>query len=207
MPVASCTADSAEKCDPVCRTGCGCQEKCAVINGALGCTTPFGTLGAVGAACSVMIDGSDNCSPGLTCMVDGCGSRCYAYCRSDLDCPMSACNRDAGGGQKVCDVPYVSCNPVTANPAVWGCPLLNEGCYLSPTARDVTLCDCPFSTKGIGMPCKLDHDCDAGLVCIDPTGGNTYECHQVCSLTAATTCVTGGVCLPLNNSAKYGFCN
>jgi hypothetical protein len=206
-PPTTCTAAAGLTCDPVCQTGCGCHDKCAVVDGALACTTPFGSLGAVGDACTIATDGSDNCRPGLTCMADGCGSRCYAYCRADQDCPMSACNRDAGGGQKVCDVPYVSCHPVIASPPNWGCPLSNDGCYLSPSARDVTLCDCPLAANRIGQPCKIAHDCNAGLVCIDPEGGNNYECHQVCSLTGANTCISGSACLSLNNSTQYGFCN
>jgi hypothetical protein len=209
QPPTGCTGAAGLTCDPVCQKGCGCHQKCAVINGALACTTPFGPFGAVGDACTIATDGSDNCKPGLTCMVDGCGNRCYAYCRSDQDCPMSVCNRDAGAGQKVCDVLHLSCNPIKTTPATWGCPLMNDGCYLSPTAVDVTLCDCPFGGNGggIGAACKLPRECDAGLVCIDPTGGNNYECHQVCSLGGATTCVGGGSCLSLNGSAKYGFCN
>jgi hypothetical protein len=210
QPPMTCAAASGLTCDPVCQKGCGCHQKCAVVNGALACTTPFGPFGAVGDACTIASDGaSDSCSPGLTCMMDGCGNRCYAYCRSDQDCPMSACNRDAGGGQKVCDVLHVSCNPVKTVPATWGCPLVNDGCYLSPTAVDVTLCDCPFGGNGggIGAACKLPRECDAGLVCIDPTGGNNFLCHQVCSLTGANTCLLGGACRPLNLSAKYGFCN
>ena len=207
QPPTTCTAAAGLKCDPVCQKGCGCREKCAVISGALACTTPFGTLGAVGDACTVATDGSDNCSPGLTCMTDGCGSRCYAYCRADQDCPTSACTRDAGGGQKVCDVPYVTCHPIKDPMTAWGCPLQNEGCYLSPTVGDRTYCDCPFGAGGIGAQCKLSRECDAGLVCIDPTGGNNFQCHQVCALGGATTCIGGGSCLSLNGSAKYGFCN
>ncbi|HEX4404636.1 MAG TPA: hypothetical protein VH560_07400 [Polyangia bacterium] len=210
-PVATCTAAAGLTCDPYCQTGCGCHDKCAVVNGALACSTPFGTLGNTGDACTIASNGADNCRPGLTCVTDGCGNRCYKYCRSDQDCPMSACNRDAGAGQKVCDVPHVTCNPIKTTPSTWGCPLTNDGCYLSPTVVDVTLCDCPNVTSptggGIGAPCKVSHDCYAGLVCIDPTGGNNFQCHEVCMLGAATTCIGGGSCTALNRSAKYGFCN
>jgi hypothetical protein len=207
QPPATCTAAAGLKCDPVCQKGCGCREKCAVVNGALACMTPFGSLGAVGDACTTATDGSDNCAPGLTCLNDGCGSRCYTYCRVDQDCPTSACNRDAGGGQMVCDVPYVTCHPIKDPMTAWGCPLQNEGCYLSPTVGDRTYCDCPFGAGGIGASCKLSRQCDAGLVCIDPTGGNNFQCHQVCPLGSASTCIGGGSCLSLNGSAKYGFCN
>ena len=209
-PPATCTAAAGLTCDPVCQKGCGCHDKCAVVNGALACSTPFGTLGNTGDPCTVATNGADNCRPGLTCMTDGCGNRCYAYCRSDQDCPMSACNRDAGAGQKVCDVPHVTCNAIKTTPATWGCPLTNDGCYLAPTGTDVTLCDCPYvgaAGGGIGASCKLPRECDAGLVCIDPTGGNNFQCHQVCALGGATTCIGGGSCLSLNGSAKYGFCN
>ena len=203
--------------EPTCPTTCKCHEKCAVVNGALTCTAPFGA-GKVGDACTTATDGSDNCSPGLTCIMDGCGARCYAYCRTDVDCPMSACSRDGGAGQKVCDVPYVTCHAIKdPNPTIaWGCPLQNEGCYLSPSVADQTLCDCPVGMQGgIGASCTPSRQsftpampCFAGLVCLDPTGGNNFQCHQVCSLTSTTnTCVNAGACLPLNFSKTYGFCN
>jgi hypothetical protein len=207
-PVATCTAAAGLTCDPVCQTGCKCHEKCAVVSGALACKAPFGTLGHVGDACVTATDGSDNCAPGLTCMVDGCGARCYAYCRADKDCPTSACNRDAGAAQKVCDVPYVSCHPIRDMTAGFGCPLTNDACYLSPTAVDVTMCDCPAGSGLPGASCKLPHDCVGMEVCIDPTGGNNPQCHQVCDVTSMTSsCIGGGACLPLNGSKKFGFCN
>ena len=52
------------------------------------------------------------------CVVDGCSTtgRCYQFCKADKDCSSAPCSKDVGGGQKVCDVPTVACNPVGATP-------------------------------------------------------------------------------------------
>ncbi|HEV3032122.1 MAG TPA: hypothetical protein VG319_10805, partial [Polyangia bacterium] len=154
LPVTGCAPASSGKCDPVCQTGCtGCHEKCASNTaGTLTCNVPLDTRArGLGENCDIASKDqaaqTDNCAPGLVCLDDACGSRCYHYCKSDADCPMSTCTHDAGGGIKTCDVQAVTCNPIK-NMMPTDCPLAAQGCYLSSTVTDRTVCDCPFQAGG-----------------------------------------------------------
>jgi hypothetical protein len=214
MPVAGCTAEAGKKCDPLCQTGCGCHEKCSVNTaGALTCNVPSGpTIRHVGESCDPVVSQgpasqTDDCEPGLACLEQSCGRRCGRFCRSDNDCPNSACTRDIPGGFKVCDVAFSNCNPVkSAGPS--GCPGTSLGCYLSSTVTDRTFCDCSFNSVPVNGPCTVSRDCFGGLACVDATGSLDFHCLQVCSLTApGSGCIGGGTCRPLNGSKMYGYCN
>ena len=119
----SCTPTDAGLCDPFCQTGCGCTEKCSVNTaGAATCNQLApGQVRGVQQPCEAQSSGTakqiDQCDQGLVCVEDACGSggangRCYQFCRSDNDCTDAPCNRDAGGGFKYCDVPFVACTPL-----------------------------------------------------------------------------------------------
>jgi len=213
MPVARCTP-GAGKCDPVCQTGCGCQEKClSNTMGTLTCSVPVvGRSRVIGEGCNVFAPGSatqsDDCAPGLVCLADGCGDRCYKYCKTDGDCPMSSCTRDAGGGVKICDVPNVACNPITNNGVADGCGTSSDSltCWLSSSGTDQTFCDCPgmFSIGRPNTTCTATRDCFPGLVCV---GLGTPLCRQVCSLTNNSADCQGGRCTAIGNNAKFGYCN
>jgi hypothetical protein len=214
-PVQPCTSDMSKKCDPLCQTGCNCQEKCSAIttgamSGTLTCNVPLPSRArALGEACDVSSGGTaqqtDNCAPGLVCRDDACGSRCYKLCKIDADCPMSTCTIDLGGGTKVCDVQATTCNPVGNSSTPMGCPGMVQGCYLSTTVTDRTVCDCPFKAGGPQASCVISRDCFPGLVCVDATGTGNATCHQACNI-ASPDC--GGLtCMPFNRSKKYGFCN
>jgi hypothetical protein len=214
MPVQGCTADTTKMCDPVCQSGCtGCQEKCSVNSkGALTCNVAGAgrTRGAF-EFCDISSDGSaaqkDNCAPGSVCRVDGCPQpRCYHFCKTNDDCPKSACITDVGSGVKVCDVDYVACNPVKNNGMPDGCGTDSDtlACYLSPTAKDSTFCDCPFMAQGVNASCVVSRDCFAGLVC----AGAIPTCHKACGLLAGISLdCPGSTCVPLNGSTKFGYCN
>jgi hypothetical protein len=213
MPVAGCVADTSKGCDPVCQKGCPvCTEKCSVTAmGVPTCNAPLQTRPrALGEACNISALNSsaqtDDCAPGLVCLNDACNARCYKFCKSDNDCPMSTCSRDAGGGVKVCDVQAVTCNPIK-NGMPTGCPADTQGCYLSTTVTDRTVCDCPFQAGGTNSSCTLSRDCFPGLVCVDVLGTGSSVCRPVCSLAVGASDCVGTTCMALKGSKKYGFCN
>jgi hypothetical protein len=232
--IASCPQSDAGLCDPVCNTGChDCFDKCSVNTaGQLTCNPPTsGPLVGTFGQCSQVSSGpdqTDNCAPGEFCYENAeCGARCYRFCRVDQDCANGAnCSRDAGGGNKFCDMPPVDCNPVknaASQLKYSGCvgPPNSLGCYLSSTSGR-TLCDCEYAGGRFGDSCTHSRDCLAGLVCYDPTGGTaqTALCFPVCRLPvdggvdptnpdAGESGCNGGVqkCLPFSSGATvYGYC-
>jgi hypothetical protein len=212
-PVMSCTP-AAGKCDPQCQTGCdACHQKCSVnTSGALTCNVPSGAgNGQEGDGCEQVLAGSeqqtDDCAPGLVCVDRSCKFECAKLCRKDEDCPGSTCSRDYATGFKVCDVKAVDCNPVKVLPGGTRCPGLAQGCYLSSTVTDRTVCDCPFNAVGEGKVCKFSRDCLPGMACLDVTGTTDFRCRIVCSLTGATSgCMGTQMCQPVNGSTKFGYC-
>jgi hypothetical protein len=213
MPVQGCTADTTKKCDPVCQTGCGCHEKCSANTmGTLTCNVPLNLRPKqLGEGCNPSSLGTaaqtDDCAPGLVCVNDACNARCYKFCKTDLDCPMSTCTRDAGGGVKICDVQAVTCNPVKMNGGTAGCMGQTQGCYLSPVVKDRTFCDCPMGAGNTNSACMFSRDCFPGLVCVDALGTGSSTCLPVCSVPNGSADCLGGTCNPLNKSTKYGYCS
>lgn len=207
-------------CDPTCQTECGCREKCTLNGiGDIACTAQRnGGPKPVGQGCDFNSQSStmqiDNCIPGSLCLDAECGPRCYRFCRSDSDCPKSQCSRNVGSGQKVCDVDFVTCNPVSG--ATSGCGAAALGCYLSATRKDVTLCDCQFlggsSGGGKNEACVNSRDClPGGLICVDLTGtGTGGHCLQVCRVggpMGTERPCPGGTCTSYLGSTTWGYCN
>jgi hypothetical protein len=215
VPIAGCAADTSKGCDPVCQSGCStCGQKCSSnTNGAPTCNVPLPTRPkGLGEACAIASASSsaqtDDCAPGLVCVMDTCASRCYKFCKSDMDCGASTCTRDAGGGVKICDVQPVTCNPIRTNGMPTGCPGDAQGCYLSGTVKDRTFCDCEFKAGGTNAPCSVSRDCFPGLVCVDVGGTGSSFCRPVCGLAVgASDCVGGTTCVALNKSTMFGYCN
>jgi hypothetical protein len=222
QPVPGCAADAGGgKCDPFCQSGCGgCKEKCSVNGmGALTCN-PLGE-GAVkqeGQGCNVVNENqaaqTDNCAPGLVCVVETCSAICARFCRVDADCSNGAlCNRAMPGGLKTCGIPVTNCNPVkAAGPS--GCVGNIQGCYLSSTVKDRTVCDCSILSLPRDASCSVSRDClAASLVCADASGsGLDLRCRVACSLipipnVANGGCPTGYTCRSHLGSEKYGYCN
>lgn len=212
-PVSGCTPMQPGKCDPLCQTGCdGCHQKCSVNTaGTFTCNDPAsGLVGMEGDTCEIVSSGSelqtDQCAPGLVCVDLACKSQCAKLCRVDGDCPGSTCTRNYVTGFKICDVKAVDCNPVRALGAT-KCPGTAQGCYLSATITDRTVCDCPGASQAEGKTCMLSRDCLPGLACVDATGTTDFRCYIVCSLQGATSGCTGAqTCHALNGSTKYGYC-
>jgi hypothetical protein len=214
-PLPGCSSSDAGACDPFCRTGCGgCRDKCTVADGDGGipqyaCAPVLGNpIGLFG-----LCDPSrDNCGPGLVCLPDNCGARCYAFCRGDGDCNGGSCARMGPGGLSVCDVAFAdACNPVPGSLA--NCPTMSQGCYISFNRPAHTLCDCPGGGHE-GDYCTGSRSCLFGSLCVDATGMGTAQCRRVCKLAnnsqdcpAQTTCRMYYGNSPLNTpNATYGFC-
>jgi hypothetical protein len=215
MPIMGCTPDTSKKCDPVCQSGCtGCNQKCSAVTGTTTatytCNTPLMLRPKMlGEGCNISSLGlpaqTDDCAPGLVCRQDNCATHCAKFCKTDADCPNSTCTIDVGGGVKVCDVPTVSCNPVKINNTTAGCSGANQGCYLSMTGTDRTVCDCPVGAGSVNSACTFTLDCFPGLVCVNVGGFST--CHQVCSLAAGANDCIGSSCGAYMGSKKFGYCN
>jgi len=223
QPVAGCTS-GAGTCDPTCQTGCACRQKCSVsTNGTLTCNAPQmqGFPRGLMQSCTYESLGSnqqtDNCGPGLVCVDDECFPRCYKFCQTDNDCTTASCTRDIGGGQKVCDVPFVdTCVPLMGGQNT-GCTGNTMSCYLSSTTPMHTICDCPQGASGPNGPCTKSRECNRGLACVDRGNGGTPTCLQVCRLNVdgGTDCNNGQVCHPYlgippgppaNANANFGYC-
>jgi hypothetical protein len=149
---------------------------------------------------------TDNCDPGLVCVMESCGNSCAKFCRTDADCPGATCTRSLAGGFKACDVQASTCNPVTMLMGA-ACPASAQECYLSSTTPDRTICDCPVGCQGNGASCGDSRECLPGLTCADPTNGNDLRCHPACSLTGASGCPGTQVCRAIKGSQKFGVCN
>jgi hypothetical protein len=215
-PVNGCAVMTAQLCDPVCQSGCACEEKCSVnATGTPTCNVPSpGLVRLINESCTVVLEGdpkqTDNCAPGLVCVTASCGSSCFKHCRTDGDCPAGApCTRTIGtSAYKFCDVPAVTCNPVTKLGDT-GCPGSAQGCYLSATVPDETRCDCPFRDLKPGDDCSVSRQCLRGLVCADPNGQNHLTCQIACNLTVDASkngCGVSQTCLPIKTSKTYGVC-
>ena len=222
-PVPGCTPGSG-MCDPACRTGCECPEKCSVnANGALTCNRPRmqGYPKILGQDCTIESAGAavqtDNCGPSLVCIEDGCFSRCFQFCKSNADCPGSSCTREIGGGQRVCDVPFVdTCVPLGGTGSNTGCTGTNMACYLSSAAPTHTICDCPMGAGFANADCTRTRDCFPGLACVDRQTGASPKCLQVCRLSdngADCPGSTPGSCLPYKgippgtaSHPTFGYC-
>jgi hypothetical protein len=228
-PVAGCTPQVTNGCDPVCQTKCGCREKCSVsAAGVVGCTVPLPGNAGPYAPCEITVAAGDSpqtdaCAPGLVCVNDRCGARCYPFCRVDADCPGSTCTGNAGGGVKICAVKFASCDPVGTQ-ARSSCSVQNQACYLASTVPDRTICDCTGPQGAEGANCATNFECVAGLVCVDSAGAGQLMCRRLCRLSQDAGVADGGasqdagapgsgcdVCptgnsKPLVGSAVYGYC-
>jgi hypothetical protein len=212
MPVAGCVQDTSKLCDPVCQKGCSCTQKCSANSaGTYTCNAPLNLRPkALGEGCNPSSTGTtaqtDDCAPGLVCLTDGCGNRCYKFCKSDNDCSLATCAFNAGGGVKVCNVPAATCNPVS-NGMASGCPGNTQVCYLDPTTTDRTFCNCPVGAGMANSSCTLPTDCFPGLVCVDANGTGNSICRPVCDLANGSSDCLGQTCMPVKSSKKFGFCN
>jgi hypothetical protein len=218
-PFAACTAPTStspgDLCDPVCQSGCPCNQRCQLLGDQLGhysfaCETPpTGTPLDNFQPCD---PNSDLCKPGLRCLPPppgstGCVAQCYRYCRQNSDCPLNslcALSIDIVGQNSIpiCTPPEIACNPAlqTAAPAC-SSSLTGSACYaFSKELPDQTMCDCA-GTIAAGADCTDLHSCMAGYECV------SGKCQKVCLLqTGGLACAVGQTCVSLNSSTKFGTC-
>jgi hypothetical protein len=208
-------------CDPVCQTGCPCNQRCILdvsTNNSFLCegSSAAGmTLIAPLAACSAPNKGS--CAAGSVCVDDiVCPSLCYKTCRGDADCSSNARCTAVGigsAGQSVlenlflCSPPVESCNPTGS--ASCASPKTGFACVFlagmtGVASSDSTVCDCAsLHDKKVGERCSSaprPDDCQPGAVCINGT------CRTVCSLATTTSGCSSGKCNAVYGSKQYGYC-
>jgi hypothetical protein len=206
-------------CDPVCQAGCSCDRRCVLAS-----TYDRFQCEASAQAPSSFVDVqkpctgnlSGSCVPGSVCIADDvCPWLCFRTCRKDLDCGAgSRCsvltvmdqNAKPVPNVSLCTPPIESCSPagtascVTARPE-FACVFLAGMTGILTT--DQAVCDCKTThTVPVGSLCSmLPDDCQAGAVCVDGT------CRQICDRQAAgTACPGAGVCNPVYNSTRFGYC-
>jgi hypothetical protein len=214
-------APGAGTCDPACQSGCpNCTQKCSVNTaGSLTCNAPRmqGYPRNLLESCTIESGNSqmqtDNCGAGMVCIEDGCFPRCFKFCKKDADCTNTSCSRDVGGGQKVCDVPWVdACTPLGGG-SNSGCTGTNMACYISSATPVHTICDCPQGGMPANLPCTKTRDCFPGLACVD-RGGAGF-CTQVCRLSrdAGSDCLGNQACHPYTGfppgqpaNSRFGYC-
>jgi len=207
-PLCADEPDAGEACSPSCQRGCGCGQRCNVVDRKPACV-PTGTV-PLGELCN---PNADDCAPGLICLRETCGNglaRCYRHCTNDGQCDGVACTINIADGQNnptsyyTCDVPPRACNPVDGT----GCPSLSFNCYL--TSANQTLCDCPGMGKQ-GMnndTCTLYSDCAPGFICISGVDGQTSpHCHFVCDVSKGGCTAAEPTCTPTIGGAKFGYCS
>lgn len=224
--VPECTVTSTGVCDPVCQTGCGCQEKCSVSSAGEAACVPVQGQKAVGAGCNVMGYQSpaqtDDCVPGAVCLYPGgkgtTRAYCFALCSSDTACPNSRCvprpvspppdTVSKAPTANVCDTPFTQtpCNPFDNT----GCVGDLSYCYLAPpdpvTGDSRTQCEYFPGPGGISNTCDWSRECFPKFACPRNDDGAVRPgagfCLPVCDSTHP--CMLGRSCKPYGNT--YGYC-
>jgi hypothetical protein len=218
----SAGAPAGQTCDPVCQTGCGCQERCVVANGVATCAPLPDKPADLYESCQ---PGMDSCRAGSLCVAEtnpaACGNHCYRACRADNDCGANArCSEpylDRAGQPlgKVCGPKIDGCNPTGLTPECSNAGPGNRqfpafGCYLlEPGRDDATGCDCAGAAE-MGQMCDGRHSCKPGLECL-PGAAGEFRCHRLCTLPAAGLGVVGcplptQLCKPIGTSLRFGAC-
>ena len=211
-PFAGCSASlmTGQRCDPVCQAGCSCSDRCELLGRQTQCTAVAGAR-QVGESC--VTTPADDCAPGLACLRDECGNRCYRYCRQDSECSSgrgrARCDlsiidsNQVDTGFRICDVPITGCHPL-AQEASRSCGA-GFGCYLLGNG-DETGCDCPGRIPE-GVPCTYGRECAPGYICT-ATAASGNICRPVCLLGQPSSCPSGLTCYGLDAmSMRYGFCD
>jgi hypothetical protein len=210
-PLCDTSPAAGDVCSPSCQRGCDCG-RCNVLDKKPACVPP-GTV-KLGGVCTP--GATDNCEPGLICLVELCGNglaRCYRHCTTAAECDGTACTITINDFHNnptpylTCDVPAATCDPVAGT----GCPDPALNCYL--TSENKTLCDCPRTMPAPGTngaACKLYSDCAESFVCIGLAGETTPHCRFVCDVSKPACPATGDggmlPCVPTGAGSKFGFC-
>jgi hypothetical protein len=221
-PFAGCQAPPRQGCDPVCQSGCACNERCRLEGGNTVCRQQDAPFIGYYDSCDPK---ADTCRPGTICLQESqdhaaCGSHCYRHCRSDSDCPNAKCTIDvqfgsAATSSKVCSPPMDGCNPF--GPArctnTTGRPYPTFACYvMSSNYPDIPICDCAGTTPA-GMQCTYEHECEPGAECV--LLGMARTCRRVCKvgLPLGTLPINGGcpmlmpTCTAFPGGTQFGYCH
>jgi hypothetical protein len=214
MPPAGATT-----CDPVCQSGCACNERCKLEAGLAVCRQAGPVFLQQYDSC---VPSDDNCRPGTICLQESmdhpaCGNHCYRHCRDNGDCPNGTkCSVEVNFGNasspnKVCSPPIDGCNPFGQARCVKNDrPYPTFGCYLlSSNFPDVAVCDCAGSVK-TGDPCTFEHECEPGSECVS---AGTRICRRVCKVGVTTGgpavggCPLNMICTPFPKGLTFGYCH
>lgn len=210
-------------CDPVCQSGCACDQRCKLVGGNALCSTEGPNFLQQYDACEPK---DDKCRPGTICLQESpdhplCGAHCYRHCRLDGDCPnASKCTIDVQFGNsatsnKVCSPPMDACTPFGPGRCSPGSmrPYPTFGCYvMSSTYPDIPVCDCAGTTP-IGQMCMYEHECEPGAECV--LLGMARLCRKVCKVGAVmgTPVMLGGcplnapTCTMFPGGSMFGYCH
>jgi hypothetical protein len=222
-PFPGCSSPPRDKgCDPVCQSGCACNQRCKLEGGNNVCRAQDPPFLQQYDACEPK---DDRCRPGTICLQESedhpaCGSHCYRHCRADSDCPNAKCTIDvqfgsAATASKVCSPPMDACSPFGAArcSAAANRPYPTFGCYvMSSSYPDIPICDCAGTTP-IGMTCMFEHECEPGGECV--LLGMARLCRRVCKVgaPAATPVALGGcplmmpTCTAFPGGSQFGYCH
>jgi len=197
-------------CDPVCQTGCGCNQKCsAMLSGQIGCLPITGARKPM-ESCQPTAPGTagqnDGCQPGSVCLTPGGAgeirSFCFALCRDNLDCAGLPCNTrqipNSSASVEVCDLPSSTCDPTQGEGVAVGCADGDRPfCYLiADTMSSVsrTVCEYVPGAGGSNAVCSSSRDCYPRFACPPPPLRGAGLCHPVCD--ATHPCLLPSVCRP-----------
>lgn len=221
-PFPSCEASVASGCDPVCQTGCPCEQRCKLEGGIQACRMEGPNFTQPNQDCDPR---NDTCRPGSICLQESkerpaCGAHCYRHCTKDEQCDNARCSVDITFGDdptkhRVCSPPRDTCDPWASlgmparcsNPVQRPFPIF--GCYVqSGEFPDNAICDCAGNTK-INEPCQYEHQCEPGAECV--AINMIRLCRKVCRLGAQTAangaCPGAMICSPFMKSNVYGYCH
>lgn len=183
-------------CQLVPQAGCPAGLKCTSHDAVTTVCDPNGTNNR-GELCTTR-EGVDSCYAGFGCAAASTKiGICRAYCRTDANCGnRSYCELPLGtSGIYLCTEP---CNPFGA-----GCAA-GLDCF----AYDQEHTDCRIAgTKGEGQACARPEDCQKGMACLGPAGGEA--CRFLC-LRASPSCPNLKSCYtiqgPRGTWPTYGAC-
>jgi hypothetical protein len=208
------------QCDPVCQTGCACNQRCTNPGSGNVCQGAGGANRMLYESCD---PSRDACRPGAVCLPefqDRCGAHCYRFCRIDSDCPaMSRCKGEAHDEQnnllyKVCSPRIEGCDPTGSNPR---CELAGNAerpwpafaCYmLSVDAPESSVCECA-GTLPEGAECDREYSCVPGSECV-PVGSEKPRCRRLCTVSGIVVnpvaCPAGQTCTAFPGARRLGYC-
>lgn len=147
--------------------------------------------------------GYDDCDVGLMCWgvgPDNMGT-CVPLCSGSAEMPVCG----SGTACAIWDEDLFGVCLEGCDPLVQDCPTVEEVCLATP-AGDGFLCvfKNPEESGQVHGPCVFPNDCDAGLVCGEPTAAVECDqevsgcCEPYCDLEAANVCPgLGQACVPL----------